>query len=161
MGTGPAPLRRNRLYEQVVRQLVGWAAEAGLTAGDRLPPERELAASLGVSRATVAQALVALEVTGVVDVRHGDGTVLLVAPRSEAVLAALDARREDLGDVLEAREALEVHLAALAARRRTDADLAEIDAALARIASGTYGRCVGCGGDIALGRLQARPHAGL
>jgi DnaK suppressor protein len=39
--------------------------------------------------------------------------------------------------------------------------LAEIDAALSRIATGTYGRCVGCGGDIALGRLQARPHAGL
>ena len=135
MSTGPAPLRRNRLYEQVVRQVVGWAAEAGLAAGDRLPPERELAASLGVSRATVAQALVALEVTGVVDVRHGDGTVLLVAPRSEAVLAALDARREDLGDVIEAREALEVHLAALAARRRTDADLAEIDAALAAMAA--------------------------
>jgi DnaK suppressor protein len=39
--------------------------------------------------------------------------------------------------------------------------LAEIDAALARIATGTYGQCVGCGGAIALGRLQARPHAGL
>ncbi|MGY5885532.1 FadR/GntR family transcriptional regulator [Modestobacter lacusdianchii] len=131
---GPAPLRRNRLYEQVVQQLVAWAAEAGLGPGDRLPPERDLAARLGVSRATVAQALVALEVTGVVSVRHGDGTVLLQAPRTDAVLAALRTRRDDLGDVIEARAALEVRLAALAARRRTDADLAEIDAALQAMA---------------------------
>ena len=65
-----------------------------------------------------------------VSVRHGDGAVLLAVPRTEAVLAALRARRDDLGDVIEARQALEVRLAALAARRRTEADLAEIDAAL-------------------------------
>lgn len=44
--------------------------------GDRLPPERELAAELGVSRATLSQALVALEVAGRVEVRHGDGAVV-------------------------------------------------------------------------------------
>ena len=49
-----------------------------------------------------------------VSVRHGDGTVLLAAPRNEAVLAALRARRDDLGDVLEARQTLEVRPAALA-----------------------------------------------
>ena len=63
-----------------VRQAV--AGPARLGPGDRLPAERELAASLGVSRATLAQALVALEVTGVVAVRHGDGTVLLTGPAS-------------------------------------------------------------------------------
>ncbi|SDF52473.1 FadR/GntR family transcriptional regulator [Klenkia brasiliensis] len=138
---GPGPLRRNRLYEQVVHQVLTWAASSGLGPGDRLPAERELAASLGVSRATLAQALVALEVTGVVAVRHGDGTVLLTAPRPDSVLAALDARREDLGAVIEAREALEVRLAGLAARRRTDGDLAAIDAALAGMAAD-----VGAGG---------------
>jgi DNA-binding FadR family transcriptional regulator len=132
---GLQPLRRSpRLYEQVVQQLLSWASVSGLGPGDRLPPERDLAARLGVSRATLAQALVALEVTGVVAVRHGDGTVLLSAPRTEAVLAALRARRDDLGDVIEARHALEVRLAALAARRRTDDDLAEIDAALEAMA---------------------------
>jgi GntR family transcriptional repressor for pyruvate dehydrogenase complex len=84
-----------------------------------------------VSRATLAQALVALEVTGVVSVRHGDGTELLAEPRVEAVLAALRERGDDLGEVIEARKALEVRLAALAARRRTDADLAAIEDALA------------------------------
>jgi GntR family transcriptional repressor for pyruvate dehydrogenase complex len=132
---GLQPLRRSpRLYEQVVQQLLSWAQSSGLGPGDRLPPERDLAARLGVSRATLAQALVALEVTGVVSVRHGDGTVLLQAPPTEAVLAALRARRDDLGDVIEARQALEVRLAALAAHRRTDDDMAEIDAALAAMA---------------------------
>ncbi|WP_198588370.1 FadR/GntR family transcriptional regulator [Geodermatophilus chilensis] len=137
---GLQPLRRSpRLYEQVVQQLISWAHASGLGPGDRLPAERELAARLGVSRATLAQALVALEVTGVVSVRHGDGTVLLAAPRTEAVLAALRARRDDLGDVIEARQALEVRLAALAARRRSDADLAAIDAALDAMAEDVRG----------------------
>ncbi|MEI4277139.1 FadR/GntR family transcriptional regulator [Klenkia terrae] len=147
MSVGPGPLRRNRLYEQVVHQLLTWASSAGLGPGDRLPAERELAASLGVSRATLAQALVALEVTGVVAVRHGDGTVLLVAPRADTVLAALQTRREDLGDVIEAREALEVRLAGLAARRRTEADLAEIDAALDAMAADVAAGGRGVAGD--------------
>ena len=58
-----------------------WIGDNGLAAGDRLPPERELAQRLGVSRATLSQALVALEVIGVVEVRHGDGTVVTGAPR--------------------------------------------------------------------------------
>ena len=145
---GLQPLRRSpRLYEQVVQQLVSWADESGLGPGDRLPAERDLAVRLGVSRATLAQALVALEVTGVVSVRHGDGTVLLAAPRSEAVLAALRARRDDLGDVIEARQALEVRLAALAARRRTDVDLAEIDAALDAMAEDVRNGGRGVSGD--------------
>jgi DNA-binding FadR family transcriptional regulator len=80
---GLHPLRRSqRLHEQVVQRLIAWAAASGLRPGDRLPVGRDLAAGLGVSRATLAQALVALEVTGVVSVRHGDGTVLLAAPRT-------------------------------------------------------------------------------
>ena len=61
----PQPLTRIRLYEQVAEQISGWIREHDLRPGDRLPPERELAARLGVSRATLSQALVALEVIGV------------------------------------------------------------------------------------------------
>ena len=76
----PERLLRTRLYEQVAEQITTWVAANGLTAGDKLPPERELASRLGVSRATLSQALVALEVIGVVAVRHGDGTVLKEPP---------------------------------------------------------------------------------
>lgn len=104
--------------------------ELELTVGDRLPPERELAAGLGVSRASVRQALVVLEVQGLVEVRHGEGAILLATRSDSAVLAAVEAHTRRLPEVLEAREALEVKLAALAAQRRTDEDLRVIDQAL-------------------------------
>lgn len=125
------PVARPRLYEQLVERLLGLVRELELSPGDRFPPERELASSLDVSRATVRQALVALEVQGVVEVRQGDGTILRAAPQHDAVLAAFRAHERRLPDVIDARMALEVRIAELAALRRTDQDLAEIDAALA------------------------------
>jgi GntR family transcriptional repressor for pyruvate dehydrogenase complex len=121
---------RPRLYEQVVQQILAWIADNGLGVGDRLPPERELASRLGVSRATVSQALVAMEVVGVVAVRHGDGAVIVDSSGTSKVVDALHQHAQRLPDVIEAREALESKLAALAAVRRTDDDLARIESAL-------------------------------
>lgn len=125
------PMQRSRLYEQIVERLLALIKELQLVAGDRLPPERELAASIGVSRASVRQALVVLEVQGLVEVRHGEGAVLLETRADSAVLAAARAHTRRLPEVIEAREALEVKLAALAAERRTDEDVERIDEALA------------------------------
>ena len=129
------PVTRPRLYEQVARQILEWVRENDLHVGDRLPPERELATRLGVSRATVSQALVAMEVVGVVAVRHGDGAVLVESSGTSKVVDALRRHAQQLPDIIEAREALESKLAALAAVRRTDADLARIDAALEAMAT--------------------------
>ena len=126
----PQRLPRTRLYEQVAEQISVWITENGLQAGDRLPPERELAVRLGVSRATLSQALVALEVVGVVAVRHGDGTVLTGVAASGRVTDAIRAHADRLPDVIEARDALETKLAALAAQRRTDANIAAMRVAL-------------------------------
>ena len=131
--TGPAfpqRLMRTRLYEQVAEQITAWIADNGLSAGDRLPPERELAQRLGVSRATLSQALVALEVIGVVAVRHGDGTVLTDRPGSARIVEAIRAHADRLPEVIETRDALETKIAALAAQRRTEEDLVRIDDAL-------------------------------
>jgi GntR family transcriptional repressor for pyruvate dehydrogenase complex len=121
---------RPRLYEQVVSQIQEWIAENGLEVGDRLPPERELASRLGVSRATVSQALVAMEVIGIVSVRHGDGVILVEPVGSTKIVNVLRQHEQQLPEIIEAREALETKLAALAAVRRTEADLAAIDEAL-------------------------------
>lgn len=130
----PQRVSRARLYEQVAAQITDWIARQGLRPGDRLPPERELATRLGVSRATLSQALIALEVVGVVTVRHGDGTIVTeeAARRASArsISAAVRAHADRIPDVIEARDALETKLAALAAERRTDSDLATIDDAL-------------------------------
>ncbi|UUW88113.1 FadR/GntR family transcriptional regulator [Pimelobacter simplex] len=126
----PPKVTRTRLYEQVAEQITEWITATGLAVGDRLPPERELAQQLGVSRATLSQALVALEVVGVVTVRHGDGTVL-TRPTEGTIAQAIRAHADRLPEIIETRDALETKIAALAAERRTDADLAEIEAAIA------------------------------
>ncbi|MGW3420749.1 FadR/GntR family transcriptional regulator [Streptomyces phaeochromogenes] len=119
-----------RLYEQVLDRLRSYAAEGGLGAGDRLPPERDLAARLGVSRASVKQAIVVLEVQGLVEVRHGGGTYLVRDTLDAEPVEQLVERRRRLPDVLDAREALETKLAELAAERRTDEDVSAMDSAL-------------------------------
>jgi GntR family transcriptional repressor for pyruvate dehydrogenase complex len=143
----PRPLQRTRLYEQVAEQITAWISENDLKAGDRLPPERQLATSLGVSRATLSQALVALEVIGVVAVRHGDGTVLTDKPRAERITDAIRAHAERIPDVIEARDALETKIAALAAQRRTQEDLDRIEAALRAMADDVDGGGRGVQGD--------------
>lgn len=125
----PGRLVRSRLYEQVAEQITTWIAENGLQSGDRIPAERELAQRLGVSRATLSQALVALEVIGVVEVRHGDGTVVS-GSRARRTVEAIRAHADRLPEIIDTRDALETKLAALAAERRTAEDLARIDEAL-------------------------------
>jgi GntR family transcriptional regulator, transcriptional repressor for pyruvate dehydrogenase complex len=125
------PVARPRLYEVIVEQLCAYIADNRMESGDRLPAERELAANLGVSRASLSQALVALEVQGVLSVRHGDGAILMRQPTEERAIKALREHADRIPDIIEAREALEVKLAALAAARRTDDEMAAIDAAIA------------------------------
>lgn len=137
------PLARPRLYEQVVERLREYVRAEGLKAGDRLPPERDLADRLGVSRTSVRQAIVALEVQGLVEVRHGGGTYLLRDRLQAEPLEAMIDRRRRLPDVLDARDALETKLAALAAVRRTDQDVAEIEAALTAMADAVERRELG------------------
>jgi GntR family transcriptional repressor for pyruvate dehydrogenase complex len=141
------PVNRPRLYEQVVDQIQAWAIDNGLQAGDRLPPERELASRLGVSRATVSQAFVALEVAGIVSVRHGDGVVLVEPVGTAKLVTVLRAHAQQLPGIIEARDALETKLAALAAVRRTDADIAAIAAALDEMDRDIAAGGRGVGGD--------------
>jgi GntR family transcriptional repressor for pyruvate dehydrogenase complex len=125
------PVARPRLYEVIVEQLCKHMADRDMQPGERLPPERELAAQLGVSRASLSQALVALEVQGILSVRHGDGAVLIRRPVGDAAIRALREHADRLPEVIEAREALEVKLAELAAERRSESEMAAIDDALA------------------------------
>lgn len=127
-------LERVRLYEQLVSQLLDYIEVSALRPGDRLPSERELASDLRVSRASLRQATVALEVQGVVEIRHGGGIYLRSLNTEPEHLANLLTRRRVLSEVLEAREALEVMLAGLAAGRRSEADLNAMDLALENMA---------------------------
>lgn len=120
-GTGLSRVTRVRLYELLADQVVDHIARAGLRPGDRLPAERLLAEQFGVSRTSVSQALVALEVKGVIEVRHGGGVFLLDPPRRQGLDDVLQ-RSERLGDILAVREALECKIAELAAVHCRDED---------------------------------------
>jgi GntR family transcriptional repressor for pyruvate dehydrogenase complex len=104
-----------------------------LTAGTRLPSERELSRKLRVSRPSLREALRTLELMGVVDTRHGSGTQVAesgtdVLKTPLEFLFMLD--RPSIEDLVETRTLLEVHLAGRAAERRTDKDVAALETAL-------------------------------
>jgi DNA-binding FadR family transcriptional regulator len=120
---------RDALPDQIAARLIDLITERQLKAGDRLPPERELAATMGVSRSSLREALRALAMVGVADMRHGDGTYLTnLRPDSlmrsvGLVLAMSDSGLEEL---FEARKLVEPGLAKLAAQRITEAEAVEL-----------------------------------
>lgn len=129
------PVRRSRVYEDIVRQIQDLIADEHLQAGDRLPGERELAEALSVSRQSVREALRVLDYLGVVEGRPGEGTFVATTPPSpvDASLYSLLSERTFLLDVVEARRILEDGIVNLAVRRATRDDLDALeDALLAR-----------------------------
>ena len=108
-----------------------------LIAGDRLPPERDLALHLGISRPVLREALRALAMIGVVEIRHGAGTIL----RRPGVATALGdffafAMLQDVPvaeDVMEARMAVECQAGRLACARAMVTDFEALRTALERI----------------------------
>jgi GntR family transcriptional repressor for pyruvate dehydrogenase complex len=123
-----APRRRNAVaVDAVVAHVRGLIENGALHPGDRLPPEREFAAQLGVSRPTVRTGLRSLSTMGVVQSRQGAGTFMTAGPptlMSEPLnlLAALHGLTRD--GLFEARLVLEVGTSALAADRASGEDLA-------------------------------------
>ena len=134
-----------RLYRQIADQLRALIAAGEFALGSRLPPERDLAVQLGVSRPSVREALIALEVEGLVEVRMGSG-IYVTAPGP-----APAAQSRDVGaalgpfDIIHARQLIESELAAVAARHKDSASLKRMRAAVKRMED-----------DIALGVMPIR-----
>lgn len=105
-----------RLYLSVAQDLLTAMAAGEYVPGVRMPGDRELSARLDVSRATVREAILALELIGAVDVRHGDGTYVRGPHAGVAGIegSALDVAPREL---IEARRTLEPVVASLAAMR--------------------------------------------
>ena len=122
------PIRRIRLYEGIVEQIEGLLEKGELHPGDQLPPERQLADQFEVSRASVREALRALELLGIVETRPGGGTFVRQATPEDLKrpLTSLMARGQALADVIEFRGLIEPALAALAAERITPEQLKEL-----------------------------------
>ncbi|WP_110648963.1 FadR/GntR family transcriptional regulator [Salinicola peritrichatus] len=146
-------IRAQRLYRQIADQLLELIRRGEFPPGTLLPPERDLAQQLGVSRASVREALIALEVIGQVEVRVGHG-VLVLERATEVETSVMSAARSkepwamdpefaseielDLDreippfSLLQARHYLEPETASLAALNASDDDLEAIRAAYRR-----------------------------
>ncbi|HEY0820287.1 MAG TPA: FadR/GntR family transcriptional regulator [Rhizobacter sp.] len=125
--TATSPDHR-RLYRQIADQLMQMIVGGEYPPGTRLPAERELAARLGVSRPSVREALIALEVEGVVEVRGGAGVFVLQARRHTGV--DLQAPVPGPFDLIRARWVVESECAELAATHASPAQLTAMKQAL-------------------------------
>lgn len=127
---------RSNLTGSLVGLFKRLIAEGSLAPGDRLPPERELAERLGVSRSSLREALKVLEIMGVISQRVGSGTRLQPAAATtlaEPLQFLLLLQDIKFDEVMEARLIVEPELAARAAVRREAEDLEALDRAIARM----------------------------
>jgi GntR family transcriptional repressor for pyruvate dehydrogenase complex len=118
--------------DEAIEKIKGMIVAGDLRPGDRLPREADLAERLGLSRNSLREAVKALSLIRVLDVRQGDGTyVTSLAPGLllDALSFVVDFHRDDtVLEFLEVRRILEPAASALAAQRMTDADIASLRA---------------------------------
>lgn len=124
MTTSTANTRK--LYQQVAGAITVAIEQDRYVTGQRLPSERDLAEEFGVSRPTVREAMIALEIRGLVETRHGSG-VYVTQVRPTAPAPELDIGAFEL---TEARRQFEGEVCALAAATITNAELAQLEAIL-------------------------------
>jgi GntR family transcriptional regulator, transcriptional repressor for pyruvate dehydrogenase complex len=118
-----------RLYRQIADQLRSLIRRGEYAVGTRLPAERDLATTLGVSRPSVREALIALEVEGLVEVRPGSG-IHVVAREPAASAPRIEPNAFGPFEIIRARQVVEGELAALAATRATRPQVAGLREAL-------------------------------
>src|ERR1700694_1244804 len=118
------PVRTSRVYSEVVAQILALVERGQIHPGDRLPPERFLPEQLQVSRSSVREAMTALEVLGVVEIRAGRG-IFVGRAQSNHLIEAVSSLTEEEGplEILASRLLIEPGIADLAAQRATPADL--------------------------------------
>lgn len=113
-------------------RLRDFLAGAAISADGRLPPERDLAGRLGVSRAELRKALADLEAEGIIWRHVGKGTFVGARPVDTVADVAALTRRTNPSEVMQARLSIEPEMARLAALHATSADLGELGSCIAR-----------------------------
>ena len=121
-------VENRRLYRQIADQITALIERGEYGAGKRLPPERDLAKQLGVSRPSVREARLALEVEGYVEVRMGSG--VYVSDRRAGQGVAKSAADAGPFELIRARWMIESECAALAAKAATKAQVKAIEEAV-------------------------------
>lgn len=120
------PVIRTTLTADICRQMVSHLIRGVWSAGEKIPAERDLCQQLGVGRASLREALKALEIMGMIETRLGDGTY--VCERSEffsrpLLWAIVSCSEANVNELVEARILIEVELAGMAAERASRDDI--------------------------------------
>ncbi len=129
-------VNKQRLVERVVTDVQELIIQGKLAVGAKLPPERELAELLGVSRTVIREAVRILVTKGLLESRHGIGTTVRQVTRDQLVEPLgwlLQRNGADLDDLHEVRAILEVAIAGEAARRAGPADIDQLETILAQM----------------------------
>ena len=127
-------IKRNAISEAIIARLLTMIKEGELKPGAKLPPERELVEMMQVSRPSLREALRALSVMNIIEIRQGDGTYItslepeLLVEHLDFVFSLNDAT---IVELFQARKIVEVGLAAMAAEQITGEEIAKLEACLA------------------------------
>jgi len=132
-------MTKTALAEDIVAQILALLREKQLRPGDKLPPERILAATMHVSRPSLREALRTLSIIGVLDLRHGSGAYITTLEPAQLVqhldfVFALD--DSTYLQLFETRKVIEPAICQLAAQRITDTELAQLDACVVNAQEG-------------------------
>lgn len=127
------PFEKDVLPKKIATRLLSLVKEKQLRPGDKLPPERELAVMMQVSRPSLREALQALAIMNIIEMRQGDGTYV-TSLEPELLVEPLDfvfsLNDSTLLELFEARKIVEVGIVALAAQRITAAEIQELETCL-------------------------------
>ena len=138
------PYKRIRQYEYVLDKIKEMMVSGSLKPGDRLPSERELSSKLEVGRASIKEALRILEILGLIEVKHGDGSYINKGrfhffesfANTMGLLSELTA--ETMGDFLDFRRIWEIKCASLVVKNATDEDIKMMDIEIQRMKNGQH-----------------------
>jgi len=127
-------IETKRLYQQVADQITELIGQMEWEPGDRLPAEREMACKLGVSRPTVREAMIALELRGLIEVRTGSG-IYVKTPANRSTIKVIEP--EDPGpspfEIIDARRMIEGETVVLAMEKMTTACLEDLEVAIEKM----------------------------
>jgi DNA-binding FadR family transcriptional regulator len=120
-----APVQRDRVSVQIVQQIAAGIKSGEFPPGTALPPERELAQQLEVSRASLREALTALQLLGLIETKPGQGSYTCGTEGLDSAYEQLTANEADVEPylIVQARKTIEPPIAALAAEHRSATDL--------------------------------------
>jgi len=127
------PIKTKKIYEEIVEQIKQLILDGHIKPGDKLPSERHLVESFKVSRASIREALSALEMMGLIEVRTGEGAYfrqLQADSMAVSLTWALSMEKGSVLELLEVRRMMEVQAVGYAAERATAEELNELEAIL-------------------------------